>query len=83
MGGEEFLFVFTDTSLQIAADVCERLRAAVESHPWDPVAPGLRVTISIGLADARPADTPRTLVDRADAALYEAKRAGRNRLQQS
>jgi len=83
MGGEEFLFVFTDTSLQIAADVCERLRAAVEAHPWDPVAPGLRVTISIGLADARPADTPRTLVDRADAALYEAKRAGRNRLQQS
>lgn len=80
MGGEEFLFVFADTAPAIAQDVCERLRAAVEAHPWDALAAGLRVTISIGLSQARPGDTPAGLIERADTALYEAKHAGRNRV---
>jgi diguanylate cyclase (GGDEF)-like protein len=81
MGGEEFLFVLVDTPLNVAQDVCERLRAAVEAHPWDEVAAGLRVTISLGLCETRGDDTPLQLMERADAALYEAKRLGRNQLQ--
>ncbi|HEY0855438.1 MAG TPA: diguanylate cyclase [Albitalea sp.] len=80
MGGEEFLFVFADTSPATAQEVCERLRAAVEAHPWEELAPGLRVGISIGLSPARPGDVPSALIERADTALYDAKRAGRNRV---
>jgi diguanylate cyclase (GGDEF)-like protein len=83
IGGEEFLFVFVDTSPQIARDVCERLRSAVEAHPWEQAAAGLRVTMSIGLADMRLSDTPAELIARADAALYEAKHAGRNQLRET
>ena len=80
MGGEEFLFCFVDTTLPVARDVCERLRAAVENHPWEQTAPGLHVTMSIGLSVAKLGDTPQELVARADAALYEAKRHGRNQI---
>jgi len=83
MGGEEFLFVFVDTPPQVAREVCERLRSAVEMHPWEQIEAGLTVTVSIGLAHARAGDTPRSLIDRADASLYEAKHLGRNRLQES
>lgn len=79
-GGEEFLLLFVDTSLAVAHEVCERLRAAVQSYPWEQLAPGLLVTISLGLCDATPdADAARMLA-RADGALYRAKRAGRNRV---
>lgn len=83
IGGEEFLFVFVDTSAQVARDVCERLRAAVEAHLWEQTAAGLKVTMSIGLASATVGDTPVTLTSRADAALYEAKRGGRNQLHET
>jgi len=56
------------------------LRAAVEAHPWGEAAAGLQVTISLGLCEVRPGDTSHALIDRADAALYEAKRLGRNRV---
>ncbi len=83
IGGEEFLFIFVDTSAQIARDVCERLRAAIEAHPWEQTAEGLRVTMSIGLTSVRMGDTPAELIARADAELYEAKRAGRNQLREA
>jgi len=81
MGGEEFLFVFVDTSSQVAQEVCHRLRAAIEAHPWSQLVEGLGVTISIGLAQSRGGDSPRSLIERADSALYEAKRLGRNRVE--
>lgn len=83
LGGEEFLFCFVDTPQPVARDVCERLRAAIEAHPWEQVAPGLHVTISIGLAVAQLGDTPQALVARADAAMYEAKRRGRNQISEA
>jgi diguanylate cyclase (GGDEF)-like protein len=81
MGGEEFLVLFVGTPLATASDICERLRHAVEAYDWNRVAPGLRLTISIGLCDAIDSLDVRGLLERADASLYAAKRAGRNRVE--
>ena len=81
MGGEEFLVLFVGTPLRAATEICERLRRSVEAHDWDCLAPGLHVTISIGLCDATDSDDVRTLLERADASLYAAKRSGRNRVE--
>lgn len=79
-GGEEFLLCFPETDIEGAHDVCEKIRAAVSGHHWDSVDPGLSVTISIGLAATPPGYQRDSLLARADAKLYEAKRAGRNRV---
>lgn len=78
-GGEEFLLVLPDTPPGRAAEVCERLRERIAAHDWTGLAPGLAVTVSIGLTQAPPFDAPQLLA-RADAALYRAKGAGRNRI---
>lgn len=80
-GGEELLWVLVDSDLQAAAAACERLRLAVQRHDWDALQPGLQVTLSAGLAALQPGDDPARLIARADAGLYAAKAAGRNRLQ--
>ncbi|MEK8029495.1 diguanylate cyclase [Ideonella sp. DXS29W] len=79
LGGEEFLIVFTDTDIHAAQEVSERLRERVESHDWTHVAPGVVVTLSVGLTTAPPYDLA-ALSHSADLALYRAKRAGRNRV---
>jgi len=78
-GGEEFLVVFPHTTLGAASDAAQKLRSIVEHHRFR-LDPTLRMTVSIGLAACRPDDTPAILVDRADAELYAAKQAGRNRV---
>ncbi|MBY0395328.1 MAG: diguanylate cyclase, partial [Thermoleophilia bacterium] len=84
-GGEEFAVLMPDTGQEPLAMLGERLRAAVEDlaipHPTSPVAP--IVTVSLGLASAQPAmgDAPEALIRAADAVLYRAKRAGRNRVE--
>ena len=80
IGGEEFLILFGGSSLDAAGEACERLRQAVASHPWGALAEGMTLTISIGLCDAGAATDARHAIERADAALYAAKRAGRNRV---
>ncbi len=79
MGGEEFLAVLAGAEAAEAERVARRLhRAIAEARfaAW----PGLRITISIGCAPARPGDSPRDVIARADRALYQAKQAGRNRI---
>ena len=78
-GGEEFLLVLPG-GLDESAAVCEAIRQTLESYPWQTVAAGLRVTVSIGVTELRPGEDPNTGVSRADDLLYAAKHAGRNRV---
>ena len=82
MGGEEFLIVLPDTSLEVALQIAERLRRKVESLPLANLAPGLEITASVGAAEAdHEADDLPELIRRADTAMYRAKDAGRNRVE--
>lgn len=74
-GGEEFLIILPETSLDLAVPVAERLRGSIESHRFSIPE---RVTVSVGVSAFRPGDTPHELIQRADAALYTAKESGRN-----
>jgi diguanylate cyclase (GGDEF)-like protein len=80
VGGEEFIIVLGGTPIELAHEICERLRLAVAQHPWHELATELQVTVSVGLVAGAPDDAQHALVERADAALYEAKRRGRNRV---
>ena len=82
-GGEEFVIVMPDASLEAAALVADRLRQQIASEPFDASKPAepLTVTISLGVAMTQdPASHPDDLLRNADRALYDAKRAGRNRV---
>ena len=80
-GGEEFVMMLPETAIDGARILAERLREQVETHPWDAIHPDLRVTVSIGLAELAPDQDAPGLVAAADARLYAAKRAGRNRVE--
>jgi diguanylate cyclase (GGDEF)-like protein len=69
-GGEEFVVLMPRTELHAACNLAERMRSSV--------AASLSITISIGLAEWLPSDTPSSFVARADTALYAAKDGGRN-----
>ena len=53
---------------------------SVAGHDWDRTAPGLRVSLSLGVAERLPGEDIKTWMDRADQAAYESKRKGRNRV---
>src|ERR1041384_1628689 len=76
-GGEEFFVLLPDTTLDGAAEFADRIRARLVAEPF----PGGTVTLSIGIAEF-PAhgDTPDAVIASADAALYRAKREGRERV---
>jgi diguanylate cyclase (GGDEF)-like protein len=78
IGGEEFAVVLPDTSLVEACAAAERLRTAVSAIDLTDLHPGLRVTVSVGVASAQDAEAREPLFGAADAELYVAKRAGRN-----
>jgi len=76
-GGEEFLVMLLEAPLGTAAIVGERIRARVASEPFD----GGKVTMSIGIAEyPSHGDTPEELIASADAAMYQGKSQGRNRV---
>jgi two-component system cell cycle response regulator len=83
IGGEEFLFVLTHTTQEGARVVIERIRAEFEATKFEFAGTSLTVTASFGLAGFEGTQAPdfNRLVSEADAALYAAKRAGRNRIQ--
>jgi diguanylate cyclase (GGDEF)-like protein len=81
-GGEEFVAIFPDASLEVAKEVADRLRSAVASEVMKmedgTELPG--VTISMGVAQLEADQTVPNLLKVADAAMYRAKDAGRNRV---
>ncbi|QIN81617.1 diguanylate cyclase [Rubrobacter tropicus] len=81
-GGEEFLIVLPEQSVEMAVGIADRLRHTVEDLgiPHESNPPGNVVTISAGVAAFSSAGAPDDLLKEADAALYAAKRAGRNRV---
>ena len=81
-GGEEITVILPETDLETAAHAAERLRTAVEAQPFDINANLLlHITVSIGVASFPVhADNVQALVAAADAAMYAAKKGGRNRI---
>lgn len=79
-GGEEFLLCFPQADMTAAREACEKIRAAVEETDWTEFAPGVRPTLSAGVATMRSGFSRRQLLGAADRALYAAKSAGRNRV---
>jgi len=80
-GGEEFLVVVPETTIETARHLAERLREIVEQN--EIILNGsirLRLTISLGVADLKTGESYEHLIFRADQALYAAKNAGRNRV---
>ena len=76
-GGEEFVVLFGNTGIEKAVELAERLRRVVEINPWPDVG---KITISIGVAEYQENDSIVDFVNRADKKMYEAKRAGKNRV---
>lgn len=80
-GGEEFLAILYDVAtVEELQGIAEKLRTLVAHSRLDLEAVNLTVTISMGATLFLPADTPDTVVRRADELMYESKRAGRNRV---
>jgi diguanylate cyclase len=82
-GGEEFAVVLPNTALRQALTVADHIRRAVMSKELKKKSTGEilgRVTISVGVSMLKPGDDTDSLIERADACLYAAKRAGRNRV---
>lgn len=77
-GGEEFTLLLQGARLSTSMVALERTRNLVSQHDWSSIAPDLRLTVSAGVAAWHPGDTLTVVMNRADAALYEAKHAGRN-----
>lgn len=79
-GGEEFIFCFPETDIAGAMKVCEKIRTSMAEYDWDTVHPGLKVTISIGVAGGSLCYDQDVLQKYADQKLYEAKDTGRDRV---
>lgn len=79
-GGEEFVVLLANTDARAAALVGERIRSAVEQLPLLVGDRTIRLSASLGCATYQLGETQQALLQRADRALYEAKRGGRNRL---
>lgn len=83
-GGEEFIIMMPETKLASGIEICERLRSAVESQPFQGQQRSGYLTISIGLCEfPESGDSADALISTADKALYEAKQSGRNRVMTS
>jgi len=81
LGGEEFALIMPDTEVEIAKQVCERMREGTERIRLRGLGGTISMTVSTGLADyCSVTDSLDSLLARADKGLYEAKHDGRNRV---
>jgi diguanylate cyclase (GGDEF)-like protein len=79
-GGEEFLLMLPETSLDEAAALAERVRIGVEKIDFSDIGSDVSVTVSIGISEFQLGESISQTVARADQALYQAKSSGRNRV---
>jgi diguanylate cyclase (GGDEF)-like protein len=77
-GGDELVLLLSDTNLSGAANLAEKLRRLVEAHVFPR---SRRLTISVGVSEYQDGDNLASFIERADAAMYRAKRGGRNQVQ--
>ena len=77
-GGEEFLIILPETTLEQAEKMALKLLAIINQHEFPQVG---HITCSIGIAQVMPFDNAKTLIDRADQGLYQAKQHGKNRVE--
>jgi two-component system, cell cycle response regulator len=82
-GGEEFAVICREIDGEGASALGERLRKAVQDHKFEHAGKVIPVTVSIGAVAGRKIEDTQAFVAAADAAMYEAKRAGRNRVRQA
>ncbi len=80
-GGEEFVILMPGTSEEQAVSAVEKIRHAVECSPFNFHGQPVQITLSLGVAEVQSDDSIEDLFGRADKALYEAKRLGRNRIE--
>jgi len=79
-GGDEFAVFLPKLDLQLSRQFAERVRREVRALRLDDALGGIELSISAGVAEHQPGETLAELLQRADAALYAAKRAGRDRV---
>jgi diguanylate cyclase (GGDEF)-like protein/PAS domain S-box-containing protein len=79
-GGEEFVVLLPDATLEAARAVVERIRRALATEVVDAATGAFAITVSGGLAERREGESLEALLARADEALYQAKRGGRDRI---
>jgi len=79
-GGEEFVLLLSDTDIEGAQFTLNRVRLAVQAAQVVGGPEALKMTVSIGVAEHIPGESLEMTLDRADKALYSAKRAGRNQV---
>ena len=79
-GGEEFIIAFTNTSLEIAQDLAEKIRLSVQESIKLTTIVNKPVTISLGLTLFKENDTLDSVISRADEAMYNAKSNGKNQV---
>ena len=82
-GGEEFVLLVPATPLEGGLQLLETLRSAVEACPFHFKGEPVTITLSAGIAEFRDGESAETAFERADQALYRAKGAGRNRVEQA
>ena len=71
--GDEFVILFAEASELEARQVCDRVCEAVSGFDWESIAPGLRMSVSIGLSEASPGESAEAIVGRSDQSMYRAK----------
>lgn len=79
-GGEEFLLLMAATEMNAAGACCERICRRIRDEDWGQLAAGLALTASVGLAATADPGQIGALTRLADERLYEATRAGRDRV---
>ncbi len=79
-GGEEFVIILENTDLDLAKVIAERVRKEISGTPFHAKKFNIDITISLGVAMLRKDEHLEALLERADAAMYEAKKNGRNRV---